>query len=147
MKTLGIGSLMQRSVDTASPGDTAQAAAHRMQSRNVGSLIVVDDDMRPIGIVTDRDLALRVVATHAPHDTPLADVMSGELVTIDLDASVATALQRMRELAVRRLPVVDTHGQLQGILSLEDVLAFLSRTMAEVGWFLDQRGPAQLALG
>lgn len=147
MKTLGIGSLMQRSVDTASPAETAQAAAHRMQSRNVGSLIVVDDDQRPLGIVTDRDLALRIVATRAPHDTALVDVMSGELVTIPLDASVATALQRMRELAVRRLPVVDEDGLLQGILSLDDVLAFLSRTMAEVGWFLDQRGPALLASG
>lgn len=145
MKTLGIASLMQRSVDTATPVETVQTAAHRMQSRNVGTLVVVDEGERPIGIVTDRDIALRIVAPRASCDTPLADVMTGEIESIPADASVDTALQRMREYGVRRLPVVDGDDRLVGIVSLEDVIAFLSRAMSEVGWFLQQQGPARLA--
>lgn len=71
--------------------------------------------------------------------------MSGELVVIDEDASVDSALARMRGHGVRRLPIVDTDGHLTGIVSLEDVLGQLAREMGEVGAFLQQSAPARLA--
>ena len=82
----------------------------------------------PIGIVTDRDIVISVVASDPQHLPYLLvnDVMSDELVIAAEDESVETALKRMKEHGVRRLPVVDASGALTGILTLDDVLEYLT---------------------
>lgn len=143
---MDIADICQRNVDTAQPGETARAAAQRMATRGVGSLVVVDGEGRPTGIVTDRDLALRVVGAGLdPLETTVGDVMSRHLASIDERGTFEHALAAMRANAVRRLPVVDAAGRLVGIVSLEDVLAVLSRAMTEVGTFLQQTSPARAA--
>lgn len=143
---MSIVSICQRNVDTARPDETVQAAAQRMATRAVGTLVVVDDLQRPIGMITDRDLALRVLAVGAdPLDTCLRDVMTGHVEVLRDDGSIEDALTAMRSAGVRRLPLVDRSGRLTGIVSLEDVLALLSREMAEVGSFLRRTAPAELA--
>lgn len=143
---MDIGCLCQRRVDTASSEETARAAAQRMVARCVGSLVVVDARERPLGIVTDRDLVLRVIAVGAdPSDTTLGDVMSGHVETLPEDASVEAALAAMRANAVRRLPVVGRDGSLVGIVSLDDVIAQLARDVAAVGSFLELRSPERIA--
>lgn len=143
---MSITSICQRNVDTARPDETVRSAAQRMATRTVGTLVVVDDHQRPIGMLTDRDLALRVIAAGAdPQDTCVRDVMTGHVESICEDASIEDALMAMRTGAVRRLPLVDTKGHLVGIVSLEDVLGLLSREMAEVGTFLRRTAPSQVA--
>lgn len=143
---MSIVSICQRNVDTARPDETVQAAAQRMATRAVGTLVVIDDLQRPIGMITDRDLALRVLAVGSdPIDTCLRDVMTGHVEVLRDDQSIEAALAAMRAAGVRRLPLVDRSGRLTGIVSLEDVLALLSREMAEVGSFLRRTAPAEIA--
>ena len=140
-----VASICQRTVDTVRPTETAYAAAQRLASRCVGSLVVVDDHDRPIGMLTDRDLALRIVAAGCDPQTSVGDIMSGEPTVITEHALVDEAIVCMRERGVRRLPVVDEQGRLVGIVSLEDVLARLAREMAHVGGFVQRTAPARLA--
>jgi CBS domain-containing protein len=96
-------------------------AARRMREANVGAVIVVDEG-KLIGIVTDRDITVRAVARGLdPKATPLADICSNATYTIAPDDNIDQALAVMRENAVRRVPVVDGGNQAVGILSLGDL--------------------------
>lgn len=95
-------------------------AARRMLSEDVGSLPVVEGE-KLVGMVTDRDLVLQVVAKDLdPHKVPVADVCTQDPVTAGVDESLDDALQRMAKEQVRRLPVV-SDGRLVGILAQADV--------------------------
>jgi CBS domain-containing protein len=95
-------------------------AARRMVSENVGSLPVVSEG-KLVGMVTDRDLVLNVLAKDLdPHKVPVADVCSGDPVTVEPDEPLDEALRRMAKDQVRRLPVV-TGGRLVGILAQADI--------------------------
>lgn len=106
---------------TSVAGDAmAVEAARRMSSEDVGSLPVVDGETL-VGMVTDRDLVLHVIAKDLdPHKVAVADVCSGNPVTAGPEDSLEDALQRMASEQVRRLPVV-TDGRLVGILAQADV--------------------------
>lgn len=106
---------------TAIAGDkTVVDAARTMTSENVGSLPVVEDQ-KLVGMVTDRDLVTNVLAKDLdPHKVPVADVATQNPVSVTPDESLDTALQRMAEKQVRRLPVVED-GRLVGILAQADV--------------------------
>jgi signal-transduction protein with cAMP-binding, CBS, and nucleotidyltransferase domain len=107
---------------TAEPGDCADAAARRMRDAGVGTLVVVDANDRPLGIVTDRDLATRCVADRRdPSRTTLADLMTNPVAWIHAGATVAAALDEMTRLGVRRLAVIDDRERLVGVLALDDV--------------------------
>lgn len=94
-------------------------AARRMRDRDVGSLLVVRDDV-VYGMVTDRDLVVRGIAEAKLADDPVGPLSSTDLVAVNADDDVAEALRVMREKAVRRLPVIDG-GQVAGVVSLGDL--------------------------
>jgi CBS domain-containing protein len=138
--------LYQRAPDTISPDDSVVLAAERMRQRTVGCLIVVDDANEPIGIVTDRDLVVRVLADgREPSETRVRQAMTSEVVVVTAGVSMSSAVRLMREGTFRRLPVVDDRGHLIGILSLDDVLMELARNLDEVGSVLQQETPAAAA--
>ncbi len=113
-----------RDVETAPPEQTAEEAGQRMRDAALGTLVVVDALGRPLGIVTDRDLAVRCLAEgRDPRRTRIDRVMSGPAAWTHPGASVEDALEEMSRLRVRRLPVVDERDRLVGILSLDDALA------------------------
>jgi CBS domain-containing protein len=133
-----VNSICCREVDLAEKEETAQAAGRRMAARNVGTLVIVDADERPVGIVTDRDLALRVVGMgRDPSLVLVGVVMTSDPVTVPGDAPVLTALERMRGLGVRRMPVVGPEGRLAGILSMDDVLEYLATELRAVGGIIE----------
>ncbi len=103
------------------PGTTIREAVERMYRAQVGSVLVVDDEMRLLGIFTERDL-VRVVATGVPLDTPIEREMTTKLITASPDESVAIVASRMIEHGIRHIPVVDESGRLVGIVSIRDVL-------------------------
>ena len=105
---------------TVEPGTTAQEAARIMKSEDVGSLPVVEGG-RLEGMVTDRDLAIRVLAEGASADTAVAEIASKNLATIDPEQSLEEAARLMAEHQIRRLPVVEEDGKLVGILAQADV--------------------------
>lgn len=96
-------------------------AAQLMESEDVGSLPVLEDDQLA-GMVTDRDIVIRAVAKGKdPRGMPVREVASRELVTVYADDDLANALQKMASEQVRRLPVVDEENRLVGVLAQADV--------------------------
>jgi CBS domain-containing protein len=121
-----LSDLFAKKVITAAPGDTLASVAHKMQEHNVGTVVIVEDQ-RPVGIVTDRDLALALGAQGIVPQTRAQKVMTTQIRTVPHDAGIYTATKFMRDYEVRRLPVVDGEGRLVGIVSLDDLLRFLGR--------------------
>lgn len=137
-----VAKICQRNVDTADALESVQTAAQRMGTRNVGTLVVLHDSGRPAGILTDRDVALRVAARgRDPYTTSVADVMTSELETIPEDLPIEDALRRMRSRGVRRLPVVSANGECIGMVSLDDILAHLAHEFAVLGRLLETSTP------
>jgi CBS domain-containing protein len=102
-------------------GKTVDSAAKMMRDEDVGIAPIVEGD-KLIGTLTDRDIALRVVAEgRDPEQTKVEDVMSRDLVTIDPDQNLDEALRLMAQHQVRRLPVVEEDGRLVGVLAQADV--------------------------
>jgi len=107
----------------------AEAAA-AMQRFQVGTLLVMDDppgERKPIGIVTDRDLALQGFASES---SLVGSVMTPVVATVRMDADIHEALEVMRAHAVRRLVVLDGDGSVRGILSIDDIVDGLSADLA-----------------
>jgi CBS domain-containing protein len=106
---------------TVKVGDSIVQAAKLMRGEDVGIAPIVDGD-RLVGVVTDRDIAIRVVATgRDPNETKVEEIASSTLVTIDPDQDLDEALRLMAEHQVRRLPVVEEDGKLVGIVAHADV--------------------------
>lgn len=132
-------------VDVITADETAQVAAGRMHARKVGSLVVVNERQEPIGIVTDRDLAVRIVAEGKDSTTFIGDVMTHDPETVREETPIEDALRIMRNGSFRRVPVVDRNDRLAGLLSLDDILHLLARDLARVGDLVERESPESLA--
>ena len=140
------GRICNREVDLAEPAETVQVAASRMHSRNVGTLVVIDEGSRPIGILTDRDLAIRVVGQGLhPAETTVRAVMSNPPRSVTESTSIESAITHMRSGPFRRMIVTDDDGRLVGLLSLDDVLDLLAEEFQEIGRLIRREGPRALA--
>ena len=114
-------------VATITADQTFCQCAQRMRLDHVGSLVVVDDNQTPLGMITDRDIAIEVVAKNLnPTALTVKDVMTAPVVTASPDESMVVALARMREFGVRRLPIVDEAGKLAGVISNSNLVEELS---------------------
>lgn len=129
--------LVIKGIETAGPDTSAEALALRLEEANVGS-IVIEEDMIPVGIVTDRDIALRLVGRgEDPSSIEAQDIMSPDPVTISIDAGLLDVTRTMREHTIRRLPVVDEEDKLVGIITLDDVMGLLTRELADLGGVIE----------
>jgi CBS domain-containing protein len=128
-------SYARREVITADPGDLIPDVAGLMDYYNVGCVVVVEES-RPVGILTDRDLALRVLTARKAdagfENLTAAEVMTPDPRTVHEDEGFDHALELMRGANVRRLPVVDRHGKLRGIVSLDDLLEEIGADMRAI---------------
>lgn len=131
-----VGELCNRDVVILRREDTILVAAKLMRQHHVGDVVVADDSggfRRPIGIITDRDVVIEIMATELDQRViTVGDIMTGGLVTVKESLGVFEAIQYMRTKAVRRLPVVDEQGALVGILTLDDLLQLLSEELAAI---------------
>ncbi|MEE9564640.1 MAG: CBS domain-containing protein [Candidatus Hydrothermarchaeaceae archaeon] len=115
-----VGGTMTRNVKTIASGDTIEAAAETMKKNRIGCLVVVDKD-KPIGIITERDIAYKLVAKGKGGDTKVKKVMSKNLKTVKEDKSLTDAAKLMVAHVIRRLPVVKD-GKLVGIITIDDIM-------------------------
>lgn len=132
-----VGKICTRTTVVAPKTELIVDAAKRMRTSHVGDLVVVENRFGrpyPIGIVTDRDIVVSVVAGDPDHinDLLVGDVMTDDVITAREDEDVEAALKRMEEHGVRRLPIVDRDGALVGILTLDDALEYLTEQQTEL---------------
>jgi CBS domain-containing protein len=93
--------------------------------------VIITENRHPIGILTDRDITIRVVAEgNDPHQSLVKDVMSARLLTVRESASVGDGIRIMRGRGIRRLPVIDQQGKLVGIVTLDDLIDLLAEEMS-----------------
>ncbi len=135
---MNVGRVCKRQVATVQPGADLVAAAEIMREKHVGFLVAVEADAlatygRPVGVVTDRDIVVSVVARAAdPKALTVADIMNRGPATVDESEPVGEALRMMRRMGVRRLPVIGPRGMLTGIISLDDILDVIASEVNDV---------------
>jgi CBS domain-containing protein len=127
-----VETLLRRPVYTL-PGDAScREAAELLRDVGVGCVVVAEEE-RPLGIVTDRDLVLRVMAPgRDPEKTRLRDVMSGDPVFLANVRGLDEVFVTMRQQHVRRIPVVDAEGRLEGVIALDDLLPLLADQLGDL---------------
>ena len=119
-----ISDCMKRDVKTCSPSTTVFDAVRKMAEHSVGSLVVVDGK-KPVGIFTERDLLRRVIAEGKdPQKVPVADVMTGELFTVEANDFIGNVQHSLSQRRIRHAPVID-NGVLVGIVSSTDLTRIL----------------------
>lgn len=101
---------------------SVRAAADLMHSRGVGDVVVVEDS-KPVGMLTDRDIVLRVTAKGLdPHKVSVQEIMTAPVITMSEEEELSNAIGLMRSHGIRRLPIVDKDGRLRSILTMDDLL-------------------------
>jgi len=133
---MAVGELCNREVVITEKTASVVDAAQLMRTHHVGDLVVVEDRggrTHPVGIVTDRDIVVEVVAAGVnPDSLKVGDIMGPEVATVRESEGLFEALRYMRDKGVRRMPVVDREGGLVGILTLDDLLSLLAEEMTEL---------------
>jgi CBS domain-containing protein len=131
-----IGEYCNREVVFATKNMSILEAAQLMRQHHVGDLIVVDetDGKRfPVGIVTDRDMVIEIIAKSLDlNDFDVGDIMSSQLVNIQNRETVFDTIRLMRAKGIRRIPVVNQEGSLEGIMTVDDILGILAEEMSEL---------------
>ena len=132
-----VGDICQRTVHCCEKEATAQEAAKLMRQNHVGDLVVTvtqGDGVRvPLGMITDRDLVLEVLAQEVnPTEVCIGELIGPVLGTASEDEGVYEVLSRMWEFGVRRMPVINRQGGLVGIITVDDVIAHLTEQLTAV---------------
>ncbi len=133
-----IGRLCQRKVISIEPDQDITTAARLMREEHVGCLIVTESGgdagpRRVVGVLTDRDIVVSVVAREVePRSLKVGDVMTRNPLLVAEDGSLDATLSFMRDAGVRRVPVVGQHGELVGVLALDDVLERMAQQLTNI---------------
>ncbi|HSJ48962.1 MAG TPA: CBS domain-containing protein [Gammaproteobacteria bacterium] len=139
---MSVGKLCSRVVTVVRREESIMAAARLMRQQHVGNVVVVDaegDGQRPVGILTDRDIVVELVAKELDLKVvTVGDAMSCDLLTLPEDMDLLEAVGEMRSHAVRRAPVVDARGMLVGIISIDDVLGVLAELLKDLSCLVNK---------
>jgi CBS domain-containing protein len=131
-----IGEVCNRGVVVVDRAESICAAARLMREYHVGTVVVVEGDegaWKPMGIVTDRDLVLEVLAEEViANKLRVGDLTGSRLLTLSEDGDVGEAIKAMRDRGVRRAPVVDVDGFLVGILAVDDIIDLISEQLSDI---------------
>lgn len=125
-------------VITVTPETSLLAVASLMEEESVGSVVVVEE-AKPVGIVTDRDLALRAfVSGMDPETTSVREIMTTDPIVLEGGMGLFEAMEFMRGRGVRRMPVVDENGMLRGIITVDDIIRLLVEELSCVANILEE---------
>jgi CBS domain-containing protein len=129
---MAVEELIRRTVQTLPPEATCKDAATLMNDERIGTVVVVDGDY-PLGIITDRDLVVRVMAEgRLPDKTQLQEVMSSDPIFLEGDRGMDEVIRTMRNQRIRRLIVVDDQGRLEGLVSSDDLLGVVAGELTDL---------------
>jgi CBS domain-containing protein len=131
LEPISVEDIARTEVVTAEREDTVESIVDDMAENNVGSVVVVEEG-RPVGVVTDRSIAMALGENPDVLEQTAEDLMPQELVTASIDSDAFQVLDRMSEAGVRRIPIVDEDGDLQGVVTLDDVLLYLEDNLHTV---------------
>lgn len=135
-----VKSIAREEVVTIESSASVEDVVETMRTKNVGSVVVVDDDS-PVGIVTDRDVAMKALGADIdPGSMTVDDLMSRELVSVDADVGLLDLLSLMGEEGIRRVPVVEDDA-LVGIVTLDDILVLLSMELQSIANIIRATSP------
>ena len=133
----GIGSFCTRQVVTVGPDATVVEASKLMREHHVGAVVIVDDRAgarKPLGVLTDRDIAVEVVALGVAPDTlKVSEVVQRPVTCVGEDGGYAETVRLMSVNGVRRMPVIDHGGNLVGIITFDDILRQLAGPFMALG--------------
>ncbi|RBI58424.1 CBS domain-containing protein [halophilic archaeon] len=135
-----VGDLGPENVVTAEPDTQVSDIVDRLRSENVGAIVVVEDD-EPVGIVTDRDVALAVNEGGDVGDKSVQSVMTEDPVTLHEDEEAIEISRTIGEHNVRRIPVVDDDDKLTGIVTLDDLYATIGEQLDNVADTVEVQSP------
>ena len=127
-----VDAIMNADVVTCTRDHTVLRAARIMREKDVGSVVVVDDRQRPIGFLTDRDIATKCVAQGRSPETPIDEVMSSPVHAVPRDTLIFDTLREMSRRKVHRMPVLDADKRLVGVVSVDDALLLLTTELVNV---------------
>lgn len=129
-RSLKVIDMAVHKVVVITPEKSIRESARQMRVEHVGSLVVVDQDGKPIGMLTDRDITIEGVARGVDVDqTTVRDLMTAPVVTATESEGMVTALARMREFGIRRLPIIDSEGKLVGVVTNSNLIKELSELL------------------
>lgn len=140
---MSLENLCRREIICVNPGTKVIDATKMMEEKNVGSVIVVVES-KPVGIVTDRDVMIRLVNKGLdPEETVIEDIMSPNIITLNKGTGLYEALEQIKESksSIRRFPIVDDNGTIEGIITLDDVIYLLGIEMADVSSIIESERP------
>jgi len=140
LETVTVDRIVQTDVVTVEPDTPIATAVAQMAEQNVGSVVVVEDE-RPIGILTDRSICLALETDPDVTEKTASDLVSGDLTTGTMDESVFDVIRRLEESSIRRLPIVDDDGTLQGIVTLDDLLVLLDGELHKAVEVIREQSP------
>ncbi len=141
---MSAGKICSRVIATASPDETIRVAARRMAEFDVGTLVIlgIDGQKRAVGVVTDRDMAIRCVARKLdPDQTRVSDIMTTPVQSVSEHTPIEEAISQMASGATRRLVVTGDGDRVVGILSLDDILDLLIEETGPIGRLLEKQRP------
>jgi CBS domain-containing protein len=133
---------LREDVVSVSPDISAAEVARIMEQKNVGSVVVVDADNRPTGIVTDRDIIVRIVAKQQrPEDAKARDIMTRNPITFTEGMQVTDVMEQMMNEGIRRMPIVDRNGKLTGIVTQDDIIRLLGEEISCIARNIEKQSP------
>lgn len=140
LEPVTIGDIVETDVVTAQRDTPVATVVSKMAEMDVGSIVVVEDD-RPVGMITDRDVALALEDTPDLTDRPVDDLLVGDPVTATVEMNVFDVVRRLGDESVRRLPIVADDGTLEGIVTLDDILVLLEAELGNVADIIKTQSP------
>jgi CBS domain-containing protein len=129
LRPVTVETIVETDVVTARIDEPITSVVGKMAQNHVGCIVVLDGDGQPTGILTDRKIALALEDDSDVAERHAGDVISGNLTTATVDATITDVIERMNDATIRRLPIVDDAGNLQGIVTLDDVLVLLGNQL------------------
>lgn len=140
LKPVSVDDIVAEDVVTAERDTPIRTAVAQMAERDVGAVVVVEDD-QPVGVLTDRTVALALEDTPNVAEMSVEELIDDDLISVDASTDVFETLQLMRDEGIRRLPVVDDEGSIQGIVTLDDALVLLASELDKLATTVQEQSP------